>query len=65
MSLHQSTKDYVFECKVGRDSAERLIRECQATDNLPKFVREVRTAALDQSGYGVAFLYALGLEALK
>ncbi len=62
MDLHESTKDYAFQCKVGRDRSARLIQECRTTDNLPKLVREVQTAAADQSGYGTGFLFTLARE---
>lgn len=56
---------YKVECQYGRDAATQALRECKATGNMPKIVREVRAAAADETGYGVGFLYALAREAVK
>ncbi|MGQ0565976.1 MAG: hypothetical protein ACT4OK_13015 [Gemmobacter sp.] len=54
--------DYTAECKLGREHATEAMNDCRATGNVPKFVRTIRDAAKDESGYGVGFLYALGCE---
>lgn len=66
MSVHQSTKDYVFECKVGRDAAARLISDVAREQvGMPVLVQKIREAATDQSGFGVGFLWAIGEGAVK
>jgi len=57
--------DYSQECQAGRDAAAHVLLEAKQTDNMPRFVRAIREAAKDESGYGVGFLWAIGGEAVK
>lgn len=56
---------YSLEAQVGRFHAAQLMREVAQSGNMPKMVQALREAAKDETDYGVAFLYAIGLEAVK
>lgn len=55
---------YSMQCQAGRDHAAQVMQEVAQTGNLPKIAQAIREAAKDESGYGVGFLFAIGI-ALK
>ena len=56
---------YSLECQVGRDHAAQLMREVAQSGNLPKMIQAMRDAAVDPTGYGVGFMFAVAGAAVS